>query len=130
MTSNETKTGIEAVDWTDIRRRCDDLRTRAAERRRAEWTALLAELRARGVTRVETGYDGGGRHRTGTIVTVPAGTDIAAIRDSLAAFALTLARRVHPGFESGTGGAGRVTWDVVENRVVVEIAADCGGSAG
>lgn len=130
MTSDKTNTaGAPAGDTTPptvpvsidraaLNARWEEQRRAAAQRLKEERAALLAKLRALGITALEAWYDGyGDSGNVGEIVLRPAGAGLGDLESRLADFIWDVAYGQHPGFEVNDGGEGCVIWDMAANRI-------------
>ncbi len=86
--------------------------------------ALRDLLRARGVERVEAGYDGyGDSGKVSHVAASPAKIEIKELATRLADFIWTTAYSLNPGFEIDDGDEGTLTWDVAGDRIDVKHVA-------
>ncbi|MXY32579.1 MAG: hypothetical protein F4Y60_00495 [Boseongicola sp. SB0664_bin_43] len=106
-----------AADWTARERKAEQAR----ERERAQLADLL---RAKGVERVEAGYDGyGDSGNVNHVAVSPKEIEIKELDTRLADFIWATAYNLNPGFEIDDGGEGTLTWDVVKDRIDVRHVA-------
>lgn len=135
MTSDKPNTAGEATedktkptpppspDWAAINARLEEQRQTAAKRLKEERAALLPKLRALGITSLEAEYDGyADSGNVGQIKISPEGVKVADLEPRLTDFVWSVAYGLNPGFEINEGGAGTMTWNVVEDRIDVDHA--------
>ena len=105
------------ADWAERERK-------AEEARQMERAELKDLLRAKGVERVEAGYDGyGDSGNVNHVALSPAKVEVREMETRLADFIWATAYNLNPGFEIDDGGEGTLTWDVVKDRVDVKHVA-------
>jgi hypothetical protein len=86
--------------------------------------ALLAQLRALGVTEVTAEYEGYGDSGNVEDITLQP-TEIAIpseLSSQLDEFAWAFAYQQHPGLENNDGGYGTLTWDIVKDSIDLDHA--------
>ena len=106
-----------AADWAERERKAEEAR----QRERVELRDLL---RAKGVERVEAGYDGYGDSGNVNQVTVsPKDVEVKELATRLADFIWAIAYNLNPGFEIDDGGEGALTWDIGRDRIDVNHVA-------
>ena len=86
--------------------------------------ALLAQLRALGITQVTAEYEGYGDSGNIEDVTVqPVGIGLPDdLSTKVGDFAWAVAYDQHPGFENNEGGYGTLTWDIVADSITLDHA--------
>ena len=135
MTPDKTNTAGEAaedktnpttsvsVDWAAINARWEEQRQEAAKQLKEERAALLPKLRALGIEEIEGRYDGyADSGNVGDISVSLEGAQIAELEPRLKDFIWGVAYNLNPGFEINDGGEGKVTWNVVDDRIDVDHA--------
>ncbi len=94
---------------------------RAAEQRVVTRVALLSELRAVGVTKIEVQYEGYGD--SGNIEDVVVTPDTISLSEELRRrvedFGWDFAYALSPGFENNEGGYGELTWSLEADKIDV-----------
>ena len=94
---------------------------RAAEQRVVTRVALLSELRAVGVTKIEVQYEGYGD--SGNIEDVVVTPDTISLSEELRRrvedFGWDFAYALSPGFENNEGGYGEMTWSLEADKIDV-----------
>ena len=94
---------------------------RAAEQRVVTRVALLSELRAVGVTKIEVQYEGYGD--SGNIEDVVVTPDTISLSEELRRrvedFGWDFAYALSPGFENNEGGYGELTWAIEVDKIDV-----------
>ena len=94
---------------------------RAAEQRVVTRVALLSELRAVGVTKIEVQYEGYGD--SGNIEDVVVTPDTISLSEELRRrvedFGWDFAYALSPGFENNEGGYGELTWAIEADKIDV-----------
>ena len=94
---------------------------RAAEQRVVTRVALLSELRAVGVTKIEVQYEGYGD--SGNIEAVVVTPDTISLSEELRRrvedFGWDFAYALSPGFENNEGGYGELTWALEADKIDV-----------
>ena len=94
---------------------------RAAEQRVVTRVALLSELRAVGVTKIEVQYEGYGD--SGNIEDVVVTPDTISLSEELRRrvedFGWDFAYALSPGFENNEGGYGELTWALEADKIAV-----------
>ena len=97
---------------------------RAAEQRVVTRVALLSELRAVGVTKIEVQYEGYGD--SGNIEDVVVTPDTISLSEELRRrvedFGWDFAYALSPGFENNEGGYGTLTWDIAADSITLDHA--------
>ncbi|RUS65188.1 hypothetical protein EGN72_00990 [Pseudorhodobacter sp. E13] len=94
---------------------------RAAAQRVATRAALLSELRALGVTRIEVQYEGYGD--SGNVEDVLVSPDTITLTEEMRRrvedFGWDFANALSPGFENNEGGYGELTWALATDKIDV-----------
>ena len=94
---------------------------RAAEQRVVTRVALLSELRAVGVTKIEVQYEGYGD--SGNVEDVVVTPDTISLSEELRRrvedFGWDFAYALSPGFENNEGGYGELTWAIEADKIDV-----------
>lgn len=94
---------------------------RAAEQRVETRAALLSELRALGVTRIEVQYEGYGD--SGNVEDVLVSPDTITLTEEMRRrvedFGWDFAYALSPGFENNEGGYGELTWALATDKIDV-----------
>ncbi|WP_289084244.1 DUF6878 family protein [uncultured Sulfitobacter sp.] len=94
---------------------------RAAEERVITRTALLTELRALGVTKIEVQYEGYGD--SGNVEDVSVTPDTITLSEEMRRrvedFGWDFAYALSPGFENNEGGYGELTWALETDKIDV-----------
>lgn len=94
---------------------------RAAAQRVATRAALLSELRAFGVTRIEVQYEGYGD--SGNVEDVLVSPDTITLTEEMRLrvedFGWDFAYALSPGFENNEGGYGELTWALATDKIDV-----------
>tara|TARA_R110002051_G_scaffold15280_1_gene48013 strand:+ start:385 stop:768 length:384 start_codon:yes stop_codon:yes gene_type:complete len=94
---------------------------RAAAQRVATRAALLSELRALGVTRIEVQYEGYGD--SGNVEDVLVSPDTITLTEEMRRrvedFGWDFAYALSPGFENNEGGYGELTWALATDKIDV-----------
>ena len=94
---------------------------RAAEERAITRTALLTELRALGVTKIEVQYEGYGD--SGNVEDVSVTPDTITLSEEMRRrvedFGWDFAYALSPGFENNEGGYGELTWALETDKIDV-----------
>ena len=105
------------ADWAERERKAEEAR----QKERAELKDLL---RAKGVERVEAGYDGyGDSGNVNNVAVSPEKVEVKEVETRLADFIWATAYNLNPGFEIDDGGEGTLTWDVAKDRIDVRHVA-------
>lgn len=106
-----------AADWANREREAEEAR----QRERVELRDLL---RAKGVERIEAGYDGYGDSGNVNHVTVsPTDVEVKDLATRLADFIWAVAYNLNPGFEIDDGGEGTLAWNIGKDRIDVNHVA-------
>ena len=94
---------------------------RAAEQRVVTRVALLSELRAVGVTKIEVQYEGyGDSGNVEDVVVTPDTINLTEeLRRRLEDFGWDFAYALSPGFENNEGGYGELTWAIEVDKIDV-----------
>ena len=112
------------VNWAEIEAR---MKMAAVKRKAALMdtrAALLADLRALGVTEIEGRYDGYGDSGNSEYVGCsPSTVEIdTALIQNIQNFIWDMAYIQSPGFENNDGGEGELTWNIETDKIAIEHA--------
>jgi len=104
----------------------EDLQTAMARHQRereeaaiAKRAALLAELRALGVTRIDARYNGYGDSGDVEDITETPKSSLGGLHGRVSDFVWQFSYDLHPGFEINEGGQGEFTWHIDTDRIDV-----------
>ena len=121
--SEQAKAEERKIMWAEIEARAEAQRAAARREMCDERAALLEELRAAGVIRIEAQYDGyGDSGNVSDIIETPREVDVRCLMVRLTDFFWQVACDLHPGFENNDGGEGTITWDMASDRINVDHA--------
>ena len=124
MTTDSTKpANAPGIDWEALNAKWEAQREEDRAQLKADRAALLEALRAKGVEKIEAGYDGYADSGNVQDITVaPDGVVLGDLEGRVSDFVWDMAFNLHPGFENNDGGEGTLTWDVTTDRIDIEHA--------